>query len=81
VVDGLDLGIMKADEESTVEVTVAPEYGYGDKEQQCTLGTVPPNSTLHYTVELLEVVKAMFWTPLTQATLLDFDAIAFTISR
>lgn len=80
MVDGLDLGIMKVDEESTVEVTVPPEYGYGNKEQQRALGTVPPNSTLHYTVELLEVVKAIFWAT-HMSNILGFNAVAFTISQ
>ncbi len=60
VVEGLDLGILKMNEDEVMEITVAPEYGFGDKEEKRPLGTVPPNSTLLYTVELLEVIKVCF---------------------
>ncbi|BDA45510.1 Peptidyl-prolyl cis-trans isomerase FKBP62 [Coccomyxa sp. Obi] len=58
VVEGLDLGVLKMNEDEVMEIRVAPEYGFGDKEEKRPLGTVPPNSTLLYTVELLEVIKA-----------------------
>ncbi len=64
VVEGLDAAILKVNEDEVFEVTVAPEYGYGDKEEHRSLGTVPPNSTLHYTVELLEVTKVRIWSHL-----------------
>lgn len=57
VVEGLDLAVLKANAKETVEVTVAPEYGYVDAEHRGSVGVVPPNSTLHYTFELLEVQK------------------------
>ena len=53
----MDLAIMKHNEEEAFEVSVAPEYGFGDREEQRALATVPPNSQLHYAVELLEVQK------------------------
>ena len=59
--EGLDVGILKMNEDEVMEITVAPEYGFGDKEEKRPLGTVPPNSTLLYTVELLEVVKVCCW--------------------
>ncbi|CAL8470896.1 g10438 [Coccomyxa elongata] len=58
VVEGLDLGILKMNEDEVMEIRVVPEYGFGNKEEKRPLGTVPPNSTLLYTVELLEVIKA-----------------------
>ena len=57
VVEGLDLAVMKHNEEETFEVSVAPEYGFGDHEQKRSLATVPANSQLHYTVEILDVQK------------------------
>ena len=57
VVEGLDLAIMKHNEEEAFEVSVAPEYGFGDREEQRALAMVPPNSQLHYAVEILEVQK------------------------
>ena len=35
------------------ELTVPPELGYGDVDK----GTIPPNSTLHFEVEMLEVKR------------------------
>ena len=57
VVEGLDLAVMKHNEEEAFEVSVAPEYGFGSREEQRALATVPPNSQLHYAVEVLEVQK------------------------
>ena len=39
------------------EVTIAPEYGYGAEASQHQLATVPPNSTLVYTIELVKLDK------------------------
>ena len=52
VVEGLDLAVMKHNEEEAFEVSVAPEYGFGSREEQRALATVPPNSQLHYAVEV-----------------------------
>ena len=57
IVEGLELAIMKHNAEETFEVTVAPEYGFGDQEVERPQGTVPPNSQLHYTVQILEIEK------------------------
>ena len=57
VVEGLDMAVMKHNEDEAFEVTVAPEYGFGDREEKRALATVPPNSQLHYAVEILEVQK------------------------
>lgn len=35
------------------EVTIQPEYAFGASESPQELGTVPPNSTVCYEVELL----------------------------
>ena len=57
MVEGLDLAVMKHNEEEAFEVSVAPEYGFGEREDLRTLAIVPPNSQLHYAVEILEVQK------------------------
>jgi hypothetical protein len=57
VVEGLDLAVMKHNEEETFEVSIDPEYGFGDREEKRALATVAPNSQLHYTVEILEIHK------------------------
>ena len=53
----MELAIMKHNAEETFEVTVAPEYGYGDQEVKRPGGVVPPNSQLLYTVQILEIEK------------------------
>ncbi|KAJ7570465.1 hypothetical protein O6H91_01G120900 [Diphasiastrum complanatum] len=57
VIEGLDkaVGTMKKGEIALV--TIAPEYGFGEAATQRDLAIVPPNSTLHYTVELVSFVK------------------------
>ncbi len=39
------------------EVIVQPQYGFGSDPHQAPQATVPPNSTLCYTVELVELHK------------------------
>ncbi len=51
------MAIMKLNQDEVVEASIAPEYGFGDAEHQGALATVPPNSRLHYTVELLSMQK------------------------
>ncbi len=51
------MAVMKHNEDEAFEVTVAPEYGFGDREEKRALATVPPNSQLHYAVEILDVQK------------------------
>ena len=60
VVEGLELAIMKHNAEETFEVTVAPEYGFGDQEVKRAQAAVPPNTQLHYTVQILEIEKVCF---------------------
>ena len=57
VVEGLELAVMRHNAEETFKVTMAPEYGFGDEEVKRARGTVPPNSQLHYTVQILEIEK------------------------
>jgi FKBP-type peptidyl-prolyl cis-trans isomerase len=57
VVEGLDLAMLKTNAKETVELMISPEYGYGAEEHKGSVGVVPPKSTLHYTLELLEVEK------------------------
>lgn len=39
------------------EVIVQPQYGFGSDPHQTPQATVPPNSNLCYTVELVELHK------------------------
>ena len=39
------------------DIIVQPQYGYGDREQEGQKAVIPPNSTLHYTAELVELQK------------------------
>lgn len=38
-------------------LTIAPEYGFGSTESKQELAVIPPNSTLHYEVDLVSFVK------------------------
>lgn len=38
-------------------LTIAPEYAFGSTESQQELAVVPPNSTVHYEVELVSFEK------------------------
>lgn len=38
-------------------LTIAPEYAFGSAESQQELAVVPPNSTVHYEVELVSLEK------------------------
>jgi len=51
VIDGWDQGLMGMKVGETRKLTIPPEMGYGDQD----LGVIPPNSTLIFEVELLEV--------------------------
>lgn len=42
------------------QITVQPQYGFGGEEHQAALALVPPNSTLLYEVELVELHKVRF---------------------
>ena len=39
------------------QVIVQPQYGFGSEQHQAAQATVPSNSTLSYTVELMELQK------------------------
>ena len=51
VVKGWTEGIQLIGEGGMIELEIPPALGYGDK----TMGPIPPNSTLHFIVELIEV--------------------------
>lgn len=51
VVKGWAEGIQLIGEGGMIELEIPPALGYGDK----TMGPIPPNSTLHFIVELIEV--------------------------
>jgi hypothetical protein len=57
VVEGLDLAVMKLNEGEVAEVSIAPQYGFGDAEAVRAQGSVPPGSRLHYTVEIVGLTK------------------------
>lgn len=47
-------GINLVKQGGMIELVIPPELGYGEKGQE---GAVPPNATLHYLVEMLEVKR------------------------
>lgn len=51
VIKGWDEGVKGMKVGGTRELKIPPSLGYGDMDQ----GTIPPNSTLHFDVELIEV--------------------------
>ncbi len=51
VIKGWDLGVLGMKVGGTRDLTIPPELGYGDRQ----VATIPPNSTLHFMVELLSV--------------------------
>ncbi len=51
VIQGWDLGLIGMKVGGTRELTIPPELAYGSSGQ----GSIPPNSTLHFTVQLLSV--------------------------
>lgn len=51
VIQGWDLGVAGMKVGGTRELTIPPGLGYGSR----AIGSIPPNSTLHFTVQLLSV--------------------------
>lgn len=51
VIKGWDEGIKGMKVGGTRELLIPPSLGYGDEDQ----GVIPPNSTLHFEIELVEV--------------------------
>lgn len=57
VIDGLDRAVITMKKGEVASLTIAPEYAFGSTETKQELAVVPPNSTLHYEVELVSFVK------------------------
>jgi FKBP-type peptidyl-prolyl cis-trans isomerase len=51
VIQGWDLGLVGMKVGGTRELTIPPTLGYGSQ----SVSTIPPNSTLHFTIQLLSV--------------------------
>lgn len=57
VIDGLDRAVMTMKKNEVALLTIAPEYAFGSTESPQELAVVPPNSTVHYEVELVSFEK------------------------
>ena len=57
VCQGLDEAVQSMKLQEVAEVTVQPQYGYSTEQHDGQQAPVPPNSTLHYIVELAELQK------------------------
>ncbi|KAH9770937.1 peptidyl-prolyl cis-trans isomerase FKBP62 [Citrus sinensis] len=57
VIDGLDRAVITMKKNEVALLTIAPEYAFGSAESQQELAVVPPNSTVHYEVELVSFEK------------------------
>ncbi|CAN1269314.1 Peptidyl-prolyl cis-trans isomerase FKBP65 [Linum perenne] len=57
VIDGLDRAVITMKKGEVALLTIAPEYAFGPSESQQEMAVVPPNSTVHYEIELVSFVK------------------------
>lgn len=57
VIEGLDRAVMTMKKGEVALVSISPEYAFGSSESKQELAVVPPNSTVHYEVELVSFVK------------------------
>ncbi|PKI67368.1 hypothetical protein CRG98_012238 [Punica granatum] len=57
VIDGLDRAVRNMKKGEVALLTVAPEYAFGSSESKQDLAVVPPNSTVHYEVEMVSFDK------------------------
>ena len=53
LIKGWQEGLLLTGEGGMIELEIPPELGYGNK----VTGPIPPNSTLHFIVELIEIMK------------------------
>lgn len=53
VIQGWDLGMAGLQVGGKRKLTIAPELGYGDRD----MGVIPPNSTLVFDVEMVEILS------------------------
>lgn len=54
---GLEEAVQTMKLGEVAQVIVQPQYGFGSEQHQAAQATVPANSTLFYTVELMELHK------------------------
>lgn len=54
---GLEEAVQTMKLSEVAEVIIQPQYGFGSQEHQLAQATIPANSTLFYTVELVELNK------------------------
>lgn len=57
IIEGLDLAVMKMDKGEVAEVTIKPQYAFGPSENEREQATVPGNSTVVYTIEIVDFMN------------------------
>lgn len=57
VIEGLDQAVMSMKKGEIAYVTIPPEHAFNRVESKQDLAVVPPNSTVHYEIELVSFVK------------------------
>ena len=55
IVEGVELALEKMKEAEKAEITVKPQYAYGDKGSE--EHNIPPNATIQYNIELKKLTK------------------------